>query len=147
VSVLNLITREGVTLNVANDTAGTPGSYVRFVRPQGQITISDSRNAVPVSDFDTLFDAIIEQVRDGRQVSVSWNANLVIDDPGFLLARTAYESDSDLWLQLELTNRGGDASEDVEFLGGFTDFTVTLNESGVATGAFTFTASAVVRAS
>jgi hypothetical protein len=147
VSVANLITREGVILKVANDNAGTPGTYSTFARVAGQINVSDSRNAIPISDFDTLFDQIVEQVRDGRTVSISWTSNLVIDDAGFLLARAAYEADTDLWLKIELTSRGGSASEDVEYFGGFTDFSVTYNESGVAQGNFTFAASSFVRAS
>lgn len=146
-SVGNLITREGVALSVAQNNAGAPDTYAAFGRVSGSITISDGRNAVPVTDFDTLFDAIVDQVRDGRTVTIAWTSNLVIDDAGFVLAKGEYESDSDCWLRLVTTTRDGTETETEEFFGGFTQFDRTFNESGVAQGSFTFTVSSVLSGS
>ncbi len=142
-SVSKLITREGVTVSVAEDNNGTPSTYQRLARVSGQVNINDTRNSVPVTDFDVQFDAIVDQIRDGRTVSLAWNANLVLDDPGYILARAQYESDSDCWVRIEETSRDGSISRTREFFGGFTQFNETLNESGVGTGAFTFTVSDV----
>lgn len=142
-SVSKLITREGVTVSVAADSTGTPGTFARLARVSGQVNINDSRNSVPVTDFDVQFDAIVDQIRDGRIVNLAWSSNLVIDDPGYLLARSQYESDSDCWIRIEETTRDGSVSRTRDFFGGFTQFNETLNESGVATGAFTFTVSDV----
>lgn len=142
-SVGNLITREGVALSVANDAAGSPGAYSAFGRVSGSITVSDGRNAVPVTDFDTLFDAIVDQVRDGRTVTLAWTSNLVIDDAGYVLAKANFEQDDDCWLRLVTTTRDGTETETEEFFGGFTQFDRTYNESGVAQGSFTFTVSSV----
>jgi hypothetical protein len=146
-AVGDLITREGVTLSVATDTAGVAGAYSAFGRVSGSINVSDGRNSVPVSDFDTLFDAIVDQVRDGRTVSLSWTSNLVLDDAGYTLAKTAYENDDDCWVKLVSTDRDEANTETEEFLGGFTQFDRTFNESGVAQGSFTFTVSSVTVAS
>jgi hypothetical protein len=146
-SVSNLISREGVSVSVAADSTGTPGTYQKFARVSGSVTVSDGRNSVPITDFDTLFDAIVDQVRDGRTVSLTWTSNLVISDDGYLLAKAQYEGDSDCWIRLETTTRDGAVSETEEFFGGFTQFDRTYNESGVATGSFTFTVSSVIVAS
>jgi hypothetical protein len=146
-AVGDLITREGVTLSVATDTAGVAGAYSAFGRVSGSINVSDGRNSVPVSDFDTLFDAIVDQVRDGRTVSLSWTSNLVLDDAGYTLAKAAYENDDDCWVKLVTTDRDEANTETEEFLGGFTQFDRTFNESGVAQGSFTFTVSSVTVAS
>jgi len=137
----NLITREGVVLRIAQDASSL--TFLPFGRVSNSINVSDGRNAVPVTDFDTLFDAIVDQVRDGRTVSLSWTSNLVVNDAGYVLAKALYEQDEDCHLQLETTTRDGDANEVETFFGGFTQFDRTYNESGVAQGSFTFTVSSV----
>jgi len=141
----NLISREGVTLYVAQD-ASDP-DFIPFGRVSNSINVTDGRNAVPVTDFDTLFDAIIDQVRDGRNVSLSWTSNLVIDDAGYVLAKALYEQDTDCFLRLTTVTRDGDVTETETFFGGFTQFDRTYNESGVAQSSFTFTVSSVEVAS
>ena len=142
-AVGNLITREGVVLSVAQEGSSGPGTFSAFGRVSGSINVSDGRNAVPVTDFDTLFDAIVDQVRDGRTVSLSWTSNLVIDDVGYVLAKGLYEQDEDCYLKLTTTTRDGSETETETFFGGFTQFDRTYNESNVAQGSFTFAVSSV----
>lgn len=142
-SLDKLIRRSGVQLSIAEEKSGAPGTPdtpVKFGRPKGQIQISDSRGTQTITDFETAASAINEQITDGRTAQVSWTANLVVDDAGYELAEELYNADAVAWLKIEATAIDGVTKKVWGFKGFISEFSHTLQESGVAEVSVVFTA-------
>jgi hypothetical protein len=132
-SVLDLIRRAGVTLEVSSDTAGSPTGYVAFARPKNQITVQDQRGTTSITDFSTSATQISQQLTDGRNITISWSANLVIDDSGYATAKTGYRNDDTMYVQVTGVNtQGSPDTLTLEYRGFFSEFTHVFNESGAA---------------
>lgn len=145
-SIQKLIRRSGVKLSVASESEGTPGTpdtAVNVGRPKNQIQINDSRGTQTITDFETAASAINEQITDGRTVSVTWTANLVVDDPGFEKIEDLYNNDELAWLKIEATAIDGTTKKTWGYQGFISDLSITFQESGVAEVSVTFTASAL----
>jgi len=141
-SIEKLIRRSGVKLSIAGvGVGGAPESPVNFGRPKNQIQISDSRGTQQITDFETAAEAINQQITDGRTVSISWTANLVVDDPGYLKAEELYEGDLIAFLKVEATAIDGTTKKVWGYKGFLSDFSHTFQESGVAEVSCVFTAS------
>ncbi len=121
-------------------TGSTPGTPVSVGRPKQAININDSRGTQTITDFDTVASAIADQITEGRTVSISWTSNLVTDDDGFEAIEEAYNADELVWLKIEATAIDGVTKKTWGYLGFINQLNVTLNESGVAEGSFTFAA-------
>jgi len=144
VNVQKLIRRSGVKLFIAGkSTSGTLESFVSVGRPKNQIRINDSRGTQQITDFETAASGINEQITEGRTVSMTWTANLVVDDPGFKKIETLYCNDARAWLKIEATALDGTTKKTWVYTGFVSDLSVTFNESGVAEVSVTFAADAV----
>lgn len=134
-AVDKLHTRAGVSLRIG---------AANFGRPKGSININDQYGTTAVSDFDTAFGTIADQILEDRTISVSWTANLVTSDAGFTAAETAYEAGSLVTITVTTASVDGTNTKSWSYKGFLSQFNVTLNQTGVAEVAITFSATEVV---
>lgn len=106
--------------------------YVRVARPKGSISASDSRGVTTVNDFDTAEDAFFAKITDGRDGSLSWTANLVMNDVGYELTRGAFEGNLLARLRRRRTTIDGLVIRTHDWEGFVSRADETENETGVS---------------
>lgn len=115
-----------------------------FGRPKGSITLTSDYSTTTISDFDTAFGQLAEQVLEDLSVSASWKAQLVIGDAGYAAALAAHKSGALVNLTVGSTASGGTGTWSETFKGYIKTFTRTLQQSGAAEVDVTFVATEVV---
>ena len=129
------------TLKHAGDSSFTTPTTIARV---SSFTINDSFDVQSVDDFDAAIGTIIDQVLGGRTVTISFDANLVIGDAGFVAINDDYKAGTYSYFEVAMVDTETTTSTWTQQFGGYWSQRNVSGQKPVATTSWQFVASEVV---